>query len=327
MGSAYFIFTVSFFVLLLMVYKTFIVVPEREHVIKERLGKFHGVLKPGFHFMIPFVDKASYRQEVREQAINVPPQSCITKDNIQVEVDGVVYLKVVDAYKCSYGIGNYIQASVNLAQTTMRSEIGKLSLDDTFSERDRINEGIVREIDKASEPWGVKMIRYEIMNITPSRRVIDTMEKQMEAERDRRASITQSNGQKEAKIALSTGERQAAVALSEGERQRRINEATGKAEEIRILAEASAEGIRLVAGAIQSPGGSEAVRAQLIEQFVTEFGNVLNAADVSVVPTELARMKAFFTGVSEVADGMGDSPTPVPSALSSQSIPANRRRS
>jgi regulator of protease activity HflC (stomatin/prohibitin superfamily) len=283
-------------------------------------------LKPGFHFMIPFVDNAAYRQEVREQAINVPPQSCITKDNIQVEVDGVVYLKVVDAYKASYGIGNYIQASVNLAQTTMRSEIGKLTLDDTFSERDRINEGIVREIDKASEPWGVKMIRYEIMNITPSRRVIDTMEKQMEAERDRRASITQSNGEKEAKIALSTGERQAAVALSEGERQRRINEASGKAEEIRILAEASAEGIRLVADAIRAPGGSEAVRAQLIEQFVTEFGNVLQGADVSVVPTELARMKAFFAGVSEVADSSAALDDLVPATLhASQPVRGGRR--
>lgn len=305
MGGAVFLgFTVACFAILGVVYKTFIVVPEREHVLKERLGKFKGVLEPGFHFLVPFIDRAAYRQEVREQAINVPPQSCITRDNIQVEVDGIVYLKVVNAYKASYGIGNYIQASVNLAQTTMRSEIGKLTLDETFSERDKINEGIVREIDKASEPWGVKMIRYEIMNITPSRRVIDTMEKQMEAERDKRASIVLSSGQKEAKIALSDGERQSAIALSEGERQKRINEATGRAEEIRILAQASAEGIRLVADAIQQPGGDAAVKAQLVEQFIDEFGKILDGAQISVVPSELARMKAFFTGISEVSDAV-----------------------
>lgn len=319
---AFFALTMALFGALFVVYKTFIVVPEREHAIKERMGKFAGVLKPGFHFMVPFLDRAAYRQEVREQAINVPPQSCITRDNIQVEVDGIVYLRVVDAYKASYGIGNYIQASVNLAQTTMRSEIGKLTLDETFSERDRINEGIVREIDKASEPWGVKMIRYEIMNITPSRRVIDTMEKQMEAERDRRASITQSSGEKEAKIALSDGERQAAIALSEGERERRINEATGRAEEIRILATASAEGMRLVAEAIQEPGGSAAVKAQLVDQFVDEFGKVVQGAQVSVVPADLARMKAFFTGVAEVADPVPAMPPPV----HHQPTPAPRRR-
>lgn len=306
MGAVFFGLTVAFFVVVGVVYKTFIVVPERENVIKERLGKFKGVLKPGFHFMVPFVDRPAYRQEIREQAINVPPQSCITRDNIQVEVDGIVYLKVMDAYKASYGIGDYRQASINLAQTTMRSEIGKLSLDDTFSERDVINTNIVREIDKASEPWGVKMIRYEIMNITPSRRVIDTMEKQMEAERDKRASITISSGHKEAKINLSEGERQSAIALSEGERQKRINEATGRAEEIRVLAEASAQGIREIAEAIQAPGGDVAVKAQLVEQFVDEFGKVLQAADVSVVPAELARVKAFFSGISEVSDAVPD---------------------
>lgn len=302
MGGAVFLgFTIGFFVLIGVVYKTFIVVPMREHVIKERLGKYSATLRPGFHFMVPFIDRAAYRQEMREQAINVPSQSCITRDNIQVEVDGVVYLKVVDAYKASYGIGDYVQASVNLAQTTMRSEIGKLTLDETFSERDRINENIVREIDKASAPWGVKMIRYEIMNITPSRRVIDTMEKQMEAERHKRAEITISNGQKEAQILLSEGRKLAAINESEGEKVRRINEATGRAEEIRILAEAAAEGLRIVASAIQKPGGDAAVRAQLLEQFIEEYGQVLQASDVSVVPADLARVKGIFEGLGEVS--------------------------
>lgn len=302
MGGAVFLgFTIGFFVLIGVVYKTFIVVPMREHVTKERLGKYSATLRPGFHFMVPFIDRAAYRQEMREQAINVPSQSCITRDNIQVEVDGVVYLKVVDAYKASYGIGDYVQASVNLAQTTMRSEIGKLTLDETFSERDRINENIVREIDKASAPWGVKMIRYEIMNITPSRRVIDTMEKQMEAERHKRAEITISNGQKEAQILLSEGRKLAAINESEGEKVRRINEATGRAEEIRILAEAAAEGLRIVASAIQKPGGDAAVRAQLLEQFIEEYGQVLQASDVSVVPADLARVKGIFEGLGEVS--------------------------
>lgn len=301
MGGAVFLgLTIGFFVLIGVVYKTFIVVPMREHVIKERLGKYSATLKPGFHFMVPFIDRAAYRQEMREQAINVPSQSCITRDNIQVEVDGVVYLKVIDAYKASYGIGDYVQASVNLAQTTMRSEIGKLTLDETFSERDRINENIVREIDKASAPWGIKMIRYEIMNITPSRRVIDTMEKQMEAERHKRAEITISNGHKEAQILLSEGQKLAAINESEGEKVRRINEATGRAEEIRILAEASAEGLRLVASAIQKPGGDAAVRAQLLEQFIEEYGRVLEESDVSVVPADLARVKGVFEGLGEV---------------------------
>jgi len=301
-----FIFTMMFLAAVFVVTRTFIVVPERETVIKERFGKFAGVLKPGFHFMVPFVDRAAYRQEMREQAIDVPPQMCITKDNIQVEVDGIVYLKVLDPQKASYGIGNYRAASINLAQTTMRSEIGKLTLDETFSERDKMNENIVREIDKASNPWGIKMIRYEIMNITPSKRVVDTMEQQMEAERKKRADITLSLGEKEAKINISEGQRQWKVNLSEGEKQRRINEARGRAEEIRLLAEASATGIALVADSIQAPGGKNAVKMQLVEQFVDEFGNIIDKANVSVVPEGLANIKGFFSGINEVSTKMSD---------------------
>ena len=210
---------------LVVIWKTFIVVPERENVIKETLGKFTAVLKPGFHFMIPLVDRVAYRHDIREQAIDVPAQGCITKDNIQVEVDGIVYMKVFDAQKASYGIGDYKQAAINLAQTTMRSEVGKLSLDEALSEREKANEAIVREIDKASAPWGIKMIRYEVRTIEPTKRIIETMEKQMEAEREKRASITTSEGQREAKISISDGQRIEAINASEGERQRRINEA------------------------------------------------------------------------------------------------------
>lgn len=294
------ILTLLFFGGLAFIKKTFIIVPEREHVVKERLGKYEGVLKPGFHFMVPIIDRAAYRQEAREQPIDVPPQSCITRDNIQVEVDGVVYLRVVDAKDASYGIGDYRSAAINLAQTTMRSEVGKLNLEGTFSERETINESIVREIDKASAPWGIKVLRYEIKNITPSPRVIETMEKQMEAERQKRATITISAGQKEAMIAVSEGKRQEAVNISEGEKQRRINEATGRAQEIRLLAEASAKGIQLVARAIQKPGGNAAVETQLVEQFIGELGNILQTAKVSVVPAEIANTRAFFQGLSQV---------------------------
>ena len=306
MGGVIFVGALAALGAVAVAWKMFIVVPEREKVIKERLGKYSATLKPGFHFMIPLVDRASYRQEIREQAINVPPQSCITRDNIQVEVDGIVYLKVTDAYKASYGIENYRIASINLAQTSMRSEIGKLTLDQTFSEREHINTNIVKIIDKASDPWGVKMIRYEIMNITPSRRVIDTMEKQMEAERGKRAQITLSDGEKRSKILLSEGERHYDIATSEGDQQRRVNEATGRAEEIKVIAGASAEGIREVAAAIQEPGGSLALKTQLIEQFINEYSNVLESADVRVVPQGLAELKGYFEGIGQVATGLKD---------------------
>jgi regulator of protease activity HflC (stomatin/prohibitin superfamily) len=281
--------------------RTFIVVSERHNVVKERLGKPQGVLEPGFHFMVPLLDRAAYRQEMREQAIDVPPQNCITKDNIAVEVDGIVYLKVEDAKDASYNIADYRQAAINLAQTTMRSEIGKLSLEETFSEREKMNESIVREIDKASSPWGIKVLRYEIKGISPSPRVIETMEKQMEAERQKRASITTSAGQKEAKIFVSEGEQIEAVNLSEGEKTKRINEATGRAQEIRLTADASAQGIALIAEAIRAPGGEQAVKMQLAEQYIIELGRILEGAEVSVLPQNVAQMKSFFEGFSKVS--------------------------
>lgn len=305
-------FTLFVFFLVWLATKTFIVVEMRESVVKERLGRFDGVLEPGIHFMVPFVDRAAYRQETREQVLDVPSQSCITRDNIQVEVDGIVYLKVMDPKKASYGIGNYKTAAVNMAQTTMRSEIGKLTLDDSFSERELINENIVREIDKASAPWGVKMIRYEIRNITPSRRVVETMEKQMEAERAKRAEITVSSGYREAKTMVSEGERAEAVNLSEGEKQRRINEAEGRAAEIRLVADASAQGTALIAQALNKPGGRLAIRTQLAEAWLAEFGRIVSEARVSVVPSELANIKGVFEGMSAVTTGLSPGKAPMP---------------
>ena len=293
--------TIPLLIILFILWKMYVIVPMREATIKERLGRFSGTLQPGFHFLVPFIDRIAYRHEMREQVIDVPPQVCITRDNVQVEVDGVVYLKVMDPAKASYGIGDYRLAAISLAQTTMRSEIGKLTLDDTFSERDRVNENIVREIDKASEPWGVKMIRYEIRNITPSKHMMDTMEKQMEAERNKRADITLALGKKESRINLSAGERQEAINLSEGEKQKRINEAMGRAKEIEILAEASARGISRIAEAIRKPGGEEAIQMRVLEQYIDEFGRILQNAKVAVVPQELANLRAVFEGISRVS--------------------------
>ena len=293
--------TVLVLVAIAVLWNTLLIVPAREEVLKERFGKFADVLQAGFHLLLPFVDRVAYRLERREQVIDIPPQSCITKDNIQVEVDGLVFLKVVDSYKASYGIANYRRASINLAQTTMRSEIGKLTLEQTFSERENINQSIVKEIDRASDPWGIKMMRYEIKNITPSLKVLETLEKQMEAERQKRAQITLAVADKEARINVSEGERQAAINLSEGDRQRRINEASGRSEEIALLATASASAITAIATAIRQPGGAMAVKMEVLEQFIEAFGRILEAADVSVVPAQLATLQGFFEGIGEVA--------------------------
>ena len=287
-----------------VVYNTFIIVEMREKVIVERFGKYHDTLEPGFHFIIPFVYRVAYRHETREQVLDVPHQKCITKDNIEVEVDGIVYLKVMDAYKASYGINDYRLAAVNLAQTTMRSEVGKITLDDTFSERDAMNEAIVEELDKASDPWGVKVMRYELKDIQPSRDIVLTMEQQMEAERDKRAEITKSSGERDAQINTSEGEREASILVSEGRRQQRINEAEGEARETALLAEASANGIERVADAISQPGGSLAVKMRLTEQFIDRLGTVVDGADVSVLPMEAANLKSFFEGASEVTDSV-----------------------
>jgi len=271
----------------------------RQNNIVERLGKFLAVLKPGFHLVIPFIDRIAYRQEIREQVLDIPAQSCITKDNIQVSVDGLVYLKVMDAERASYGIGDYRRASVNLAQTTMRSEIGKLTLGDTFAQREDLNIRIVSEVDKASDPWGIKVLRYEVRNITPSRQVMNTLEKQMEAERSKRAEITLATAEKEAKILVSEGHRQEAINLSEGEKQKRINEAKGKARRISILAEATAQGIRDVAQAIRRPGGDQAVKLKLVEQFIDNLGRVIKTAKVSVLPADLANLRSVLASVTE----------------------------
>lgn len=290
----YTIISVIAVILIIILSKMVLIVTMREEVIKERLGKFVAVLKPGLHFLLPFIDSASYHREMRERVLDVPSQSCITSDNIQVEVDGLIYIKVIDSYKASYGIGNYKSAAINLAQTTMRSEIGKITIDDTFSERDSLNEKIVEEIDNASDNWGIKVLRYELKNISPSKSIQDTMEKQMEAERQKRAEITLSMADKEAKIKESEGEKIKSINISEGAKQKRINEAEGKAEAIKVIAESTAIGIRKVSEAINMPGGSLAVKAELLEQFISEYGKVIDTNKVTIMPDGLANLKSMF---------------------------------
>lgn len=276
-----------------IIFKTVIIVTERENVIVERLGKYKDTLKPGIYFLIPFFDRAAYKQEMREQVVDIPSQSVITSDNIQVEVDGLLYIKVMDAKKASYGIGNYLAASINLAQTTMRSEVGKITLGETFSEREKVNSKIIAEIDKASDPWGVKVLRYEIKDITPTNHVIDTLEKQMEAEREKRAEITRATAEKEKLINISEGERQKAINLSQGEMQKRINESEGKAESIRLVAESTAQSIAMVGEAIAMPGGNDAVKMKLVEDYISQLDGVIKESNVSFFPAELATLKGI----------------------------------
>ena len=293
-------FTVIVLVVLVICSQAVVIIPSRHTGVLERLGKFHRVLKPGPHVIIPFFDSVAYRHEMREQVLEVPPQNCITKDNIQVEVDGVIYLKVWDTEKASYGIGNYRVAAVNLAQTTMRSEIGKLTLHQSFSERESLNQTVVEEIDKASDSWGVKVLRYEIMNIGPSSEVVHTLEKAMEAERERRAEVTLATAEKEAMSAVSEGKRQEAINISEGEKQKRINEAEGKAKQIEVLAEATAFGVRKIAEAISQPSGNEAVRTRIVQQYIDEFGGIVESSELTIVPEQLANIKGVFEGLERV---------------------------
>jgi regulator of protease activity HflC (stomatin/prohibitin superfamily) len=237
---------------------------------------------------------------LKEQAIDVPPQVCITKDNISVEVDGILYMQVVDPKKASYGINNYQFASTQLAQTTMRSVIGKLDLDKTFEERDNINSVIVEAVDKASDPWGVKVTRYEVKNIVPPQSIKDAMEKQMRAEREKRAMIAESEGDKQAKINRAEGDKQEAIARSEGEMQKRINEAEGKAQEIRKVAVATAEGLREIAKAINEEGGMNAVNLRIAEQYVTEFGNLAKTNNTIIIPSNLSDIAGIVKSVTSV---------------------------
>ena len=275
-------------VALIVVARTAVVVPQQSAFVVERLGRFHGVLQAGFHILLPFVDNIRYRHSLKEVAIDIPAQVCITRDNVQVGVDGILYLKVLSPERASYGISDYHFAITQLAQTNLRSEIGKIVLDKTFEERMNINAAVVTELDKASDPWGVKVLRYEIKNITPPHDILAAMEKQMRAEREKRAVILTSEGTRDALINNAEGDKQQVIKASEARRQQQINEAEGQANAILAVARATAEGIRQVADAIRQPGGTEATQFRVAQQYVEQFGQLAQKSNTMILPANVS---------------------------------------
>ena len=286
--------------------KTAVVVPQQSQYIVERLGRYAGTLDAGFHILVPFLDAIRYKHSLKESAVDIPEQICITSDNVQVGVDGVLYLKVLDAKRASYGIGNYHFAITQLAQTTLRSEIGKIELDKTFEERAHINTQVVDELDKATDPWGVKVLRYEIKNINPPHDVLAAMEKQMRAEREKRATILDSEGVRDAAINTAEGEKQKVIKESEATKQQQINEAQGEAAAITTVATATAEGIRMVAEAINAPGGYQAVQLRVAEQYVDKLGMLAKENNTMILPANLADVSSIIATAMNVLKQTGD---------------------
>ena len=296
-------------VIVIVLFKTAVVVPQQNAYIVERLGKFSRKLDAGFHILIPFLERVAYKHTLKEQAVDIAEQICITKDNVQVGVDGVLYLQVLEPSRASYGIGNYMFAIAQLAQTTLRSEIGKIDLDRTFEERSTINANVVAELDKASDPWGVKVLRYEIKNINPPHDVLSAMEKQMRAEREKRAVILTSEGVRDAKINEAEGEKQRVIKESEAAKQQQINEAQGEAEAIMAVATATAEGLRRVANAVIDEGGSEAMQLRIAEQYIGEFGKLAKTGNTYVVPANLGDLTSMMALATDIAKGVKKGPT------------------
>ena len=285
---------------IIVVVKTAKVVPQQNAYIVENLGKYSRTLTAGFHILVPFLDRIAYKHTLKEQAIDVDEQICITSDNVQVGVDGVLYLQVMDARNASYGIGDYLFAIAQLAQTTLRSEIGQIELDKTFEERSHINLRVVEELDKASDPWGVKVLRYEIKNINPPTDVVSAMEKQMRAEREKRATILESEGVRDAKINEAEGEKQRVIKESEAAQQQQINEAQGEAAAILAVAEATAEGLTKVAVALSTEGGDKAMQLRVAEDYLEQFGNIAKAGNTIIVPANLSDVSSMIGAATSV---------------------------
>ena len=284
---------------IIFIAKTFRIVPQQSAIIIERLGRFHAVLAPGLSFVIPFVDRVAYKHSLKEIPLDIPSQVCITRDNTQLQVDGILYFQVVDPRLASYGTSDYVMAISQLAQTTLRSVIGKLEMDKTFEERDDINRTVVAALDEAATSWGVKVLRYEIKDLTPPQAILHSMQQQITAEREKRARIAQSEGVKQEQINLATGQREAAIQKSqgdmqaninqsEGERQAQINRATGEAEALRLVAHATAEAVQVVANAIETPGGIAAINLKVAEQYVAAFGNIAKTGNTMLLPSNAA---------------------------------------
>jgi regulator of protease activity HflC (stomatin/prohibitin superfamily) len=288
MNEGLFVLLVLAALVLIVIAKTAVVVPQQSAYVVERLGKYAATLDAGFHMLVPFIDRIRYRHSLKEAAIDIPEQVCITRDNVQVSVDGILYLKVLNPQRASYGISDFHFALIQLGQTTLRSEIGKIELDRTFEERTNINIQVVNELDKASEAWGVKVLRYEIKNITPPKGVLDAMEKQMRAEREKRAVILTSEGERDAAINQAEGEKQQVIKASEAKKQQQINEAEGAASAILAIAQATAEGLRKVAETIRVPGGQEAVQLRVAEQYISKFGELAKTNNTLILPATVS---------------------------------------
>ena len=300
-------------VIVFVIARTAVVVPQQSAFVVENLGKYSRTLQAGFHILIPFIERVAYKHTLKEQAQDVPEQVCITRDNVQVGVDAVLYLQVLDARRASYGIGDYLFGISQLAQTTLRSEVGKIDLDRTFVERANINASVVTELDKASNPWGVKVLRYEIRNINPPEDVLRAMEKQMRAEREKRAVVLTSEGERDARINVADGEKQRVIRESEAAKQQQINEAEGEAEAILAVARATAEGLRAVAESLCAEGGDAAMQLRIAEQYLEQFGQLAKTGNTFVVPanlTDIASMIALAGGMLRGSAGTGSGGTP-----------------
>jgi regulator of protease activity HflC (stomatin/prohibitin superfamily) len=299
-------------VFFIIIAKTALVVPQQSAYVVERLGRFSGTLDAGFHILVPFLDVVRYKHSLKEQAIDIPEQICITRDNVQVAVDGILYMRVLSPERASYGISDYRFAIIQLAQTTLRSEVGKIELDRTFEERTAINVAVVTELDKATEAWGVKVMRYEIKNITPPADILGAMEKQMRAEREKRATILNSEAVREAAINKAEGEKQMVIKASEAKRQQQINEAQGEGEAILTVAKATAESIERVAVAIQNAGGRDAVQLRIAEQWITEFGKLARTNNTMIVPANLTDLTSIIASATGVLKHVNDTPAAPP---------------
>ncbi|AVR97202.1 SPFH domain-containing protein [Pseudoduganella armeniaca] len=287
-------------VALVFVFKTINVVPQQHAWVVERLGKYHATLGPGLNIVVPFIDRIAYKHSLKEIPLDVPSQVCITKDNTQLQVDGILYFQVTDAMRASYGSSNYVAAITQLAQTTLRSVIGRMELDKTFEERDQINTSVVNAIDESAANWGVKVLRYEIKDLTPPADILHAMQAQITAERGKRALIAASEGRKQEQINIATGEREASIARSEGEKQAAINRAQGEAAAITAIAEATAGALRQVGAAIEEPGGSQAVNLRVAEQYVDAFGRLAKTNNTLIVPANLGDMSSLIATAMQV---------------------------
>jgi Membrane protease subunits, stomatin/prohibitin homologs len=299
--------------------KTAVVVPQKSEFIVERLGRYSTTLAAGFHILIPFIDRVAYKRSMKEEVLEIPPQVCITKDNVSVSIDGLIYLEVRDAMLSCYGIANYYQAAIQLSQTSLRSAIGKIELDRTFETREAINHQVITAVDEAATSWGVKVLRYEIKDINPPQSVMAAMELQVKAEREKRAEIARSEGERQARINMAEGQRQQAINVSEGEKQKRINEAEGRASEIEIVASATAEGIRRVAEALAGPEGMDAARVRLAEKYIAEFGNLARTNNTLILPANVADVSGLVASALAVVDGVRGGKKSTPTEQGAQS--------